>query len=248
MPFIPFTFYRYCTMKKILLALLLIISANAFAQLPGGAFSIGGGPTVGYQDVKFDDINTMLVSSGIPALKNGVVYFGGGGFIDIPFKSLKWLRIGGFARGFSAKSSATSSGITKTAMVDYGEGGLTLDYVFRFGPVLDVTLGSSFGTGEYKLNLHQSGTTSPTWGNIWNGTTQNASRNLKTRVFTAQPTIGIGGKLAAFIYGKLNAGYLLSSHSDWKSEEDIVVTGVPDGVKPDGFNVNLTINVGLFFR
>ncbi|MBS1494993.1 MAG: hypothetical protein JST55_15895 [Bacteroidetes bacterium] len=242
-------------MKKILLTILLIISANAFAQLPGGAFSIGGGPTVGYQGVKFDDLNTMLVSSGLPALSNGVVYFGGGGFIDIPFKNFKWLRIGGFGRGFSTTTSGkvTSNNLsyTKTATVEYGEGGLTLDYVMRFGSVLDVTLGSSFGTGEYKLKLYQSSTTAPTWSNIWgnyNGSTSDYSRELKTRVFTAQPTLGFGAKLTGFMYAKLNAGYLLSSHGDWKVEDNVVTTGVPDGVKPDGFNVNLTINVGLFFR
>ncbi len=242
-------------MKKILLSLLLIISANAFAQLPGGAFSIGGGPTVGYQGVKFDDINTMLVSSGIPALTNGVVYFGGGGFIDIPFKSFKWLRIGGFGRGFSTTTSgkvaSDNLSYTKTATVEYGEGGLTLDYVMRFGSVLDITLGSSFGTGEYKLKLYQSSATAPTWSNIWGGynaTTTDYSRELKTRVFTAQPTLGFGAKLTGFMYAKLNAGYLLSSHGDWKVEDQVVTTGVPDGVKPDGFNVNLTINVGLFFR
>ncbi|CAF3763373.1 unnamed protein product [Rotaria sp. Silwood1] len=237
-------------MKKILLSFLLIISANAFAQLPGGAFSIGGGPTVGYQGVKFDDINTMLVSSGIPALSNGVVYFGGGGFIDIPFKNFKWLRIGGFGRGFSTTSSGkvTSNNLsyTKTATVEYGEGGLTLDYVMRFGSVLDVTLGSSFGTGEYKLKLYQSSGIAPTWSNIWgnyNSSTTDYSRELKTRVFTAQPTLGFGTKLTGFLYAKLNAGYLLSSHGDWKVEDQVVTAGVPDGVKPDGFNVNLTVNL-----
>jgi hypothetical protein len=235
-------------MKKYLIVLISFISINAFAQLPGGAFSIGGGPTIGYQNVKFDDLNLMLTSSGMPALSNGVVYFGGGGFIDIPFKSLKWLRIGGFGRGFTAKTSGTTAGVTKSAIVDYSEGGITLDYVFRFGPVLDVTLGSSFATGEYKINLHQSGAVAPTWTNTWNGTSTGFSRNLKTRMFTAQPTLGVGGKLAAFIYAKLNAGYQLSSHGDWKVEDEVIITGVPEGIKPDGFNVNLTINVGLFFR
>lgn len=236
-------------MKKILLTFLLILSANAFAQLPGGAFSIGGGPTVGYQNVNFDELNSMLTLQGLPALKNGVVYFGGGGFIDIPFKKFTWLRIGGFARGFTAKSTATTTGavpLTKTAIVDFGEGGLTLDYVFRLSAI-DITLGSSFGTGEYKLNLHQSSLTPSTWGNFW-AAGNDYSRNLKTRVFTAQPSLGIGTKLTGFLYAKLNAGYLLSTHGDWKVEDEKVTTGVPDGIKPDGFNVNLTINVGLFFR
>ncbi len=235
-------------MKKFLILLISFVTVSAFAQLPGGAFSIGGGPTVGYQNVKFDDLNTQLVLAGVPALKNGVVYFGGGGFIDIPFKSLKWLRIGGFGRGFSARTSGVVSGTTKTAIVDYGEGGVTLDYVMRFGSVLDLTLGSSFGTGEYRINLYQSGTVAPTWGNIWGGATTDFSRNLKTRVYTAQPTFGLGAKLTGFLYAKLNAGYLLSSHGDWKVEDEVITTGVPDGVKADGFNVNLTVNVGLFFR
>lgn len=242
-------------MKKILFALLVIFSSNAFAQLPGGAFSIGGGPTVGYQGVKFDDLNTMLINSGLPALSNGVVYFGGGGFIDIPFKNFKWLRIGGFGRGFSTTTSgkvtSNNSTYTKTATVEYGEGGLTLDYVLRFGSVLDVTLGSTFGTGEYKLHLYQSSGTVPTWNNIlgnYNSSTSDYSRVLKTRVYTAQPTLGFGAKLANFMYAKLNAGYLVSSHGDWKVEDGVVTTGVPDAVKPDGFNINFTLNVGLFFR
>jgi len=238
-------------MKKILLSLLLIISANAFAQLPGGAFSIGGGPTVGFQNTNFDDVNALLSRAGIPALKNGVVYFGGGGFIDIPFKNFKWLRIGGFGRGYTVTSSTTGAANTKSVIVDYGEGGITLDYVMRFGSVVDITLGSSFGTGEYKINLNQN-YPGQTWAGIGasdsSGSTLGFSRNLKTRVFTAQPSLGIGAKLAGFLYAKLNAGYLLSSHGDWKVEDQVVTTGVPDGVKPDGFNVNLTVNVGLFFR
>jgi len=82
----------------------------------------------------------------------------------------------------------------------------------------------------------------------YNNVTTDYSRSLKTRMYTAQPTIGIGAKLMSFVYAKLNAGYLLSSHGDWKVEDNVVTTGVPDGIKPDGFNVNLTINVGLFFR
>lgn len=239
-------------MKKLLLAVLLVISANAFAQLPGGAFSIGGGPTVGYQNVKFDDINTMLTVSGLSPLKNGVVYFGGGGFIDIPFKSFKWLRIGGYGRGFSTSTTGNPGGVTKSATIDYGEGGLLLNYVFRT-TAIDITLGSSFGTGEYKVNLYQ--TTSPlssSWSGIW-GTYNSASsssysRNLKARFFTAQPTLGLGARLTGFLYTKLDAGYLFSTHGDWKVDDNVVTSGVPDGVKPDGFNVNLTINVGLFFR
>jgi len=241
-------------MKKILIVIISVISINAFAQLPGGAFSIGGGPTVGYQDIKFDDLNVELVKAGIPALSNGVVYFGGGGFIDIPFKNFKWLRIGGYGRGFSTSSSATitNNGVyKKSALVEYGEGGVSLDYMLRFSDI-DVSIGSSFGTGEYKIHLYQSSATAPTWTNIWqtyNGTTtMDYSRSLKTRVYTAQPTIGIGAKVMSFVYAKLNAGYLVSSHGDWKAEDNVTVTGMPEKIKPDGFNINFTLNFGLFFR
>ncbi|MBS1515680.1 MAG: hypothetical protein JSS63_11650 [Bacteroidetes bacterium] len=234
-------------MKKLFLLLFSFICVGAYAQLPGGAFSIGGGPTVGYQDIKFDDINSQLTLAGIPALKNGVVYFGGGGFVDIPFKNFKWLRVGGFARGFSARTSGVSGGVTKSALIDFGEGGITLDYVFRFSAI-DITIGTSLGTGEYKLNLYQSGSTSSTWTNLWSGTTNNSSRNLKTRIFSYQPALGIGTKLANFLYAKLNAGYTLSSHTDWKADDDMSISGIPEGIKPDGFNINFTINAGLFFR
>jgi hypothetical protein len=58
----------------------------------------------------------------------------------------------------------------------------------------------------------------------------------------------MGLLLRNYLYLKLTAGYMLSFQGKWKVDNDIEAKNFPDGVTSRGFNINLGLNFGIFFR
>ncbi len=89
---------------KVRFAILILISflffsKESYSQL-FPRFSIAGGPTIGWQYQNTDDLNNEMKKIGIPTFPvDGFMTLGGGGFVDLPFKSLNWLRVGGSGTG-----------------------------------------------------------------------------------------------------------------------------------------------------
>lgn len=192
---------------------------------------------------------------GIPEFsKDGFLILGGGGFVDLPIKSLSWMRVGGSGTGFSSKREVTDpDGKKRTVYYDYGSGGMSVDYVGRVGKKVEYTLGLLLSTGKLTIQMYQSVPGYGNWNTIFNelngnGVSQNISHELSVRFYSLQPQAGFGYFLADFLYVKLNAGYQFSVNQDWKADDGIAVTGAPEGIKANGFNFNLGLNFGLFTK
>jgi len=54
--------------------------------------------------------------------------------------------------------------------------------------------------------------------------------------------------LKKFIYLKLSGGYYFGAMGSWKVDNDVKVTNFPTGIKPNGLNISLGLNFGIFFR
>lgn len=241
--------------KNIIYKLLIItfLSVNiSYSQiLP--SLAISGGPTAGWSFNDVKDLNAELNKAGFPEVsENGFLTLGGGGFIDIPLKS-GYIRIGGFGTGFNTiLDKEVNDSLTKAVNYSFGMGGVSLGYVKSFG-IFDITIGALFTTGTLKLNLYQYGTDVGNYNSVFSGFSNNSSsanvtRNYKVRFFGSQPQIGFGLLLKKFFYLKLNAGYYFGAMGTWKVDNDVEVTNFPSGVKPNGFNLSLGLNFGLFFR
>ncbi|HMS65694.1 MAG TPA: hypothetical protein PKD83_10635 [Ignavibacteria bacterium] len=218
-------------------------------------FSIAGGPTIGWQFQNTDAINTAMNELGIPSFPtDGFLTLGGGGFVDLPIKGLTWLRMGGSGTGFTYERQVTTTdNIQKTAYYSYGSGGVSFEYVNHLGKSVDFTGGLYLSTGTLDIKLYQNTAGYGNWNTIFGEIgsslpSENISRNLSMRFYSAQPMVGIGVFLTSFMYAKLNAGYLFATNGDWYVDNDTPVTNVPSDISANGFNVNFGLNIGLFTK
>lgn len=244
---------------KVRFAILILISflfftKESYSQL-FPRFSIAGGPTTGWQYQNTDDLNNEMKRIGIPTFPvDGFLTLGGGGFVDLPIKSLNWLRVGGSGTGFNYKRQITNSdNITKTVYYSYGSWGITLEYVRHLGKTFEITGGAYLSTGKLTIDYYQNAPGYGNWNTIFTElsgliTSDNLARKLSVRFYSAQPVIGIGAFITPYMYAKLNAGYMLSVNNEWIVDDEIPVTNAPSGIKADGFNISFGLNFGLFTK
>ena len=232
----------------------LLIHNTSYSQF-FPRFSIAGGPTIGWFWNNTDDLNTQMAAIGIPEFsKDGFLILGGGGFIDLPLKNINWLRVGGSGEGFTQQRQYVSmDSVTRTVDYHYGSGGISIDYVKSFGKKVELTLGVYAATGKLSVDLYQSTAGSQSWNSIFNGFTgitasDNFTRKLSVRFYSARPQIGFGVFVTPYLYTKLNAGYQFSTNDEWEVDDNIPVTSVPSGIKADGWIVNFGLYFGLFTK
>ena len=218
------------------------------------SLAIAGGPFAGWHFNNTDELNAELKKAGFPELSKGFFILGGGGFVDIPLKKEnQFLRIGGMGVGFTSnKDLVVNDSLTKAETYSFGFGGLSLDFVKSFH-IFDITVGFLLGTGTLQLDMYQYGrgygNSSTIFGEFANNSsTPNITRNFSLRFYSAQPQVGFGVLLRKFVYMKFNAGYLFAIKGKWKVDNDVEVKNFPEGVSPKGFNINLGLNFGIFFR
>ena len=239
-------------LKKISLIIIsvFLISVSANAQF-FNQFSISGGPIIGWHIPNVTDLNLEMQKAGIPEFsKSGFLTLGGGGSIDIPV--IKGLRVGAFGTGFTeykVQSTSTISGVIKSAKLSYSYGAISIEYVRKLSEKFEFTAGCNIGIGKLKLILNQFSTQVQNW-NMGNDTlmSKNYSSSYSTRSYSVNPQVGIGFYPTNFMCLKLNAGYMFTIRENWKLNDVLVVSDVPTGIKADGFNFNLGINVGLFVK
>jgi len=241
--------------KSFSVIIIVFLTFNiSYSQLIPKKFSIAGGPTIGWFFNNTDDLNAEMTKIGMPAFStDGFLLLGGGGFVDVPLKSIRWLRVGGSGEGFTTQSQITSGNITRTAYYHYGSGGISLDYVKSFGKSIELTLGAYFATGKLTIQFYQNNSSFGNWNNIigqygGDSTTQNFSNKLSVRFYSARPQIGLGVFITSYLYAKLNAGYQFSANNSWYVDDDIPVTDAPTGIKADGLILNFGLNFGLFIK
>lgn len=214
--------------------------------------AIFGGPSAGWHVNNPNDLNNELSKAGFPKVANGFFTLGGAGYIDLPMK-VGFLRFGGMGTGFSANlNRVVNDSLTKALNYNFGMGGFSVEYVRPFGN-FDIIGGALFSTGSLKLDLYQYGKDNGNYNSILNEFTnnslsQNITRNFKVRFFAVQPQISFGYLIKKFLYVKLTTGYLVTANGTWKVDNDVDVPQFPKGIKANGFNVNLSLNAGIFFR
>lgn len=236
-----------------IIVVFLLSSELLYSQIALPNLAVSGGPTVGWNFMSATDLNAELLKAGFPEVSNnGFFTLGGGGFLDLPLKS-NFLRIGGMGVGFSTnKETKVNDSLTKAVSFNFGMGGISGEYIFTIGN-LDITLGALFATGTLKLDLYQYGEDYGNYSSILGEFTNisassNITRNFRVRFYSVQPQIGLGLLVEKVVYLRLNAGYMVSAQGSWKVDNDVEVKNFPSGVKSNGFNINLGINFGIFFR
>ena len=241
-------------MKKLYLFVLsiLLISNISFSQL-GGRFTFAGGPTIGYYASSVTDLNSELVKAGFPQIsKKGFLTIGGSGYVDIPM--VPGLRIGGFGFGFSETQTSTTN---LTAVIfnwsvkySYSGGGITVEYVKFLGEKFDFTVGGALGIGSLNIDLYKH-SPSGYWnsGNsLWDTTNNSKQLHYSSQTYSFEPRIGIGVQVNNFLNFKLNAGYTFAIQNTWKVDDVLEVQNVPSGIKAQGLNIGLCMNIGLFLK
>lgn len=238
---------------KISAVLLVILLSTSEGYSQFGKFSLFGGPMVGWHIPQVDEINNQLRTSGLPEIsRDGYFTIGGGGYMDVP--KLDGFRIGGLGTSFSTESKiVTADNFTKRVNYKIGYGGVSMEYVKPLGETFEFTAGATLATGELIVDIYQykNGTTS--WTQNWNELTntsssQNISRSMSLRFYSATPKVGIGIFLRSYLYAKINAGYMLSANSGWTGENGEEITDAPKDIKADGLVFDFSLNFGLFFK
>jgi hypothetical protein len=242
-------------MKKLFLIAtgMLLFSNISFSQI-GGKFTFAGGPTIGYYASSVTELNTELVKAGFPEIsKNGFLTIGGSGYIDIPM--VQGLRIGGYGFGFSESQTATNITAAVNSQYSvkysYSGGGITVEYVKMLGNKFDFTIGGALGIGSLNIDLfkHAPANNWNSNASFWNDTLHNSAElRYSSQTYTFEPRIGIGVQVNNFLNFKLNAGYVFSIQNNWKLDDVLEVNNVPTGIKAQGFNIGLCMNVGLFLN
>ena len=240
--------------KKIVIAisLMLIFCDISYTQV-FPKFSIAGGPIIGYSLNNVDELNAELKKIGIPGLsESGFLALGGRGFIDVPV--VPGLRLGGMGLGFSQERSIESpNNIIKTVKYSYGMAGITIEYVGNISEKLDYSIGGTLGIGTLYIDIHQHSKDLQNWNIVLVGGDTLSSRNsnsskYSSKVYSIEPQLGIGYQLLDYLYVNLNVGYSLTAQNNWLLDDALEVKNVPSGIKADGLNAKLGINVGLFVK
>lgn len=238
-------------MKKLILliAFTVLLGDKVYPQLFND-FAIFGGPVVGWHIPSVDDLNNELSKLSIEEFSSsGYLTFGGGGYVDLPV--VKGLRVGVFATGFSdERNSPVLGGKTiNSAVFGFSYTSLSIEYTKRFLKKFEFSLGGTFGLGKTKLTISHMPSKLSSWNGFLDTNDVLISENRYTaKSFTTGPVLGLGFYPTDYLLVRLTAGYVLTVQGDWKLNDVVTVTGVPSGIKAQGFTFGLSINGGLFFN
>ncbi len=253
-------------MKRIIAiaSLLTIVALTTFAQdedssgesnnfrraksKVGGA----GGFTPAWGLFKFDEINKVLKSSGLPEMKSGPMYLSGGeGYGYIMF--LKNVRMGGKGMGGTISSTTIDQTTKMKKNVDYriSYGGFLIDYVMPLGNHLDVSVGLTLGGGSVDITVTRDDNSFKVWNDLWtefgtNAFTKNTTQHLNGSFFALTPNANIEYAILRWFQIRVGVTYPYMTNATWKLEDEKEILGVPDKLKPDGPVITAGIMFGFF--
>ncbi|MGB9697026.1 MAG: hypothetical protein ACP5P3_08265 [Ignavibacteria bacterium] len=238
-------------MKKLtLLIIFTVLFGSKVHPQMFNDFAIFGGPMIGWHIPSVDELNRELGKLSIEEFPNaGYLTFGGGGYVDLPV--IKGLRVGVFATGFSDEKNSPilPDKTINSAVFGFSYTSLSVEYTKRFLKKFEFSIGSTFGLGKTKLTIARMSSKL----NSWNGFADTSDvfigeNKYSVKSFIIGPEFGVGFYPADYLLVRLTAGYILTVQGDWKLNDAITVTGVPSGIKGQGFTFGLSINGGLFFN
>jgi len=212
----------------------------------------GGGFFMGNVQATFDRLNSEIAKMGIPGLTKGIYLWGGGGYGTVTPR----LRIGGMGAGGSKKTGGTVStaggdtSYVRDFEVDFGYGGVILEYLVVATERVDVSLGALLGAGGVELQLTQrSGPDS--WTEVWKnyqsfqGTNDHITSTLSAEFFAWNPYVTAKIWLTDWLAIKASGGYLGAkvSPGNWKESCKWTLSDSPE-VDFSGFNVRVGFHFG----
>lgn len=238
-------------MKKltVLIFLTFLFTGKSYSQMFND-FAIFGGPAVGWHIPSVDDLNRELRKLSIEEFPNsGFITFGGGGYVDLPV--VNGLRVGVFATGFSEEKNSPilPDKMINSASFGFSYTSLSVEYATRVFKNFEFSIGSTFGLGKTRLTISRM----PSQLNSWSGFVDTSGifvgeNRYTVKSFTIGPNIGFGFYPTNYMLIRLTAGYILTVQGDWKLNDVVTVTGIPSGIKAQGFTFGLSVNGGLFFN
>jgi len=128
--------------------------------------------------------------------------------------------------------------------------GIHFDYAFV--PLKSLAILPGIGVKWGNMILEQYMTVMPAdWNNIGVTTTIPFNEKLNYKFLAFEPTVNVEYAFTGYLMFRASASYMLTMDSPfvknaWTINGNNAYTGVPEGVKPQGFSVTLGLYLGLF--
>jgi hypothetical protein len=211
--------------------------------------AVGGGYLGMLAFMKFDELNKVSSSLGLPNYSGQLVLNGGGGVISlliIPNVRLGVFGLGG-SRVVSADVNTPDGKLHRSLRFASSMTGAQIDYAIRLLRSVTVLPGVMIGAGGYSLELTQSAADSVDFYALY-GSDPGANRNsrISSSHFFYYPAVNIEWAITQFVMVRAGVGYYGSAASSvWTDDNDRTVTRVPD-LNANGLRLQFGAFIGLF--
>jgi hypothetical protein len=251
----------YHCVAVVLLSLLL--GAQALAQ-GGDKFSfddipvddarqyyvaVGGGYLGMLAFMKFDELNKLSDSLGLPGFDGQLFMNGGGGVISLLI--IPNVRLGVFGLGGSrvVKGDVTVGGekFKRSLRFTSSMTAVQFDYAIRLFRSVTVLPGVMLGAGSYTLETTQSRPDSVSFNSLFGGGTQgNSNSRISTSHFFYYPAVNVEWAITQFVMIRAGVGYHgTAAEGVWADGNDVPVSGVP-AINANGLRLQFGAFIGLF--
>lgn len=250
-------------LKKLLFLLMFTMSVNVFAvqddrldELPfdeepleettKNYFAIGGGPTLSFVFLNFDDMNKFITTKDLVTdkkLEGPLIMTGGTGFTGVPW--VPNLRVG--VSGMAGTSSVEYLVGTAKKQVDYtvSSFGLNFDYGFVLTKSLALLPGVGVNFGSTTIEYINNGQDLP-WENP-NTLVNSYIARMNNDYIMLQPSLNLEWAALDYLAIRFGGGFSYQVNaSEWTLNKNDKVTGAPDGLKLSAPYAQIGILVGLF--
>lgn len=250
-------------LKKLLFLLLFTMTVNTYAiqddrldELPfdeepleepaKNYFAIGGGATLSFMFINFDDMNKFIITKDLVTdkkLEGPMIMTGGTGFTGLPW--VPNMRVG--VSGMSGTSKVTYEIGTMKKEVDYtvSSFGLNFDYGIVLTKSLALLPGVGVNFGSTTIEYINNGQ-DLTWETP-NGLTNSYIARMNNDYIMLQPSLNLEWAALDYLAVRIGGGFSYQVNaSEWTLNNNDKVLNAPDGLKLSAPYAQIGILVGLF--
>ncbi|MCX7909783.1 MAG: hypothetical protein N2560_09775 [Ignavibacteria bacterium] len=203
-------------------------------------FGLGGGYVGNFLFIKLDEINNLCKSIGIDEIKSPMFISGAQGFTAIGL--VPNLRVGFSGYSGIKKSEKQENFNTKGMKFEIEFTSFAIDYGIVLFKSFAILPGVNFGWSKITLNKYLINKFD------WNDLKSNnySSNIVEGKFWFVQPGVNVEFAATPFLMLRLGVAYPFPFGAEWKLNDVVEVTSVPNEIKPQGFVLNFGIFVGLF--
>lgn len=208
-------------------------------------FAIGGGGTLSFSFINFDDINKFIaVKDGVNKKFEGPMLMTGGvGFTGIPWVPNLRAGISGMS-GISTIKYETN-GVNKQADYSISSLGISFDYGIVLVKSLALLPGVGVNFGSTSIKLIENGQNLD-WNNP-NSFTGSQTTRLDNSYITLQPALNLEWAALDYFVVRLGGGFAYQVNAGgWALNQNDKVVNAPNGLKVATPYAQLGIMLGLF--